>query len=306
MRTIFGEVDAKSTDMLAAEATFNRQVKLNKFVENRQLELEMKKLDEAARLEMSRTNLMGGFVGGSTLRRRQFRLQEAKNQELLQSLLVDTLAEATFEAVPYDDSFKMVNREPLLKKFNEFYENAFKGGLINFKKFSENESPFVRNIFNEHEKFIKELSETYDDDLAKELLREFNEANQPNISEISDTVADKVVKTVASEKKIAKDNQDLDELAKSEGWVDCTIRKLKGKPTLFRSILMSCGKNLSESSEEIKNENGEVVDTAPKVDQKVFAEAVALYSLLETLNTCNLINISPMNVNKLADYLLTV
>lgn len=306
MRTAFGELDIKSNETNLSESTFKYQSALNKFFENRSLEMEMARNDKEARIDMMHSTLGNTFTESSTLRRRQFRLQEQKNKELLDHLLVDTLTECAYEAVPYDDVFKMANRETLLKKFSEFYENAFKGGLISAKKFSENGSPYVRDLFNEHEKFIKELSETYDDDLAREMLKVFNEENQEKISEISDNVMDKVVKTVASEKKIAKQNQDIDDVAKNEGWVPSVAKKMKGKPTLFRSILMSCGKNLSEETTDIKNEDGEVVEQAPKVDQKVFGEAVALYTLLETMNTCNLIDISTMNANKLADYLLTV
>lgn len=212
------------------------------------------------------------------------------NYETMQDLLIESVSSMFYKSILLDDSFKEKFKDGILENSRQLLEGMFNENLVTMDSFKKNSSNLVKELYETCEEYTLVLAESKDNEDATYLTEVdfINETAGINDS-VSSNVKDKVSDVIKKEKEISERNKE--ELAGhlSENHI---VRR-KTEPSLFRSIIVG-------NSRRPVNESGHPTEDIKDMDM-IFAESMIQYTLLETLNTINVLGLNSRQVQALAD-----
>lgn len=213
------------------------------------------------------------------------KLKNKKNAELCESLKKDILSECfanlAYEALILDEEYKEEKKAELISGYKAVYESLMENGMLEpvmSPLYEAYISPAVA-VFPEIDSNI----ETPEKIVAsiKGCEKDLSDCEEKEV--ITEAIKEKVLDVIKEEKALASIRTDLKESYKN---YDGT--------SLFNSLTILNFKNIKE--EMLAEEESLTVDEfyndkdrLQEVNDKALAETIIDYTLLETLNTCNLL-----------------
>lgn len=210
---------------------------------------------------------------------RKRKLQEDREcyDIVVNQLLTETLTSIFYESLMLDDEVKLENSTRLIEFGTSVYTKLFESGIINEDSFANSNSLTIRNI---HELCSEAAQSIIASDKsaskASEILTRAGAAIDAKAKHIDEIVKDKVVSVIRNEREIAERNQEKLDSLKSDIEKNKFMRK--EQPTIMRSLIIGAVKH--SKSDEINTE-------------KALAEGIINYTLLETLNTTRVLEMTP-------------
>lgn len=257
---------------------------LNKFHED----LRAKYLNEAQEKEANFKNRLNesaktlGSVNSRKNERRKQLQETIECKELVtKNLLIEALNTIFYESLMIDDDFKLNNSTRLLEFSNGVFEALFKNQILTEDTFANTNSVYVRSIYeicNEAATAISSLLVNKDNtkEEVSKILARAGIAIDAKAEHINDIIKTKVVDVVKAERDKAEANQDRMKIIADDPNANKFVRK--EEPTVLSSLIIGC----------VKNGNTNSVDT-----ESALAEGVITYTLLESLNTMKLVDMTP-------------
>jgi len=211
------------------------------------------------------------------------------NYETMQNLLIESVSSMFFESILLDDEFKAKFKDGIMENSRELLESMFDENLINMDSFKKNPSNLMKDLYDICEGYTLELAESKGNEDATYLVEiDFLNETAGTNDAVASNVKDKVSDVIKKEKEISEQNKEEIEGHLSENHV---VRR-KAEPSLFRSIVVG-------NSRRPVNESGNPVEEIKDMDM-IFAESMIQYTLLETLNTVNLLGLNSRQTQALA------
>ena len=134
-------------------------------------------------------------------------------------------------------------------------------------------------------------------------IRLFDDKKEITSRNVADVVREKVVNVIKSEEDLASQEEELMADIEAQASESAKLVKIPNKTpnhSLFKSIMVSISnKNLNEMKENLQ----EGQELSLNMDM-VFAETIAYYTLLESLNTMKLLNKDPFQIRQFAKELV--
>lgn len=196
----------------------------------------------------------------SDVKRKQLREAAVAKQKLLTNNLLSMVEHVVTESLWFDKDFLAEEVLEISSSIREMTETLLVSGYFTETSYHDNPSADVRNIFN----FLNESDEQVNDFSPVE----------DSVKAVSAKVLGKVKQTLKVEKDIAADNK-----ARLDGVKESAIRNAATNvKTLYRSLTHF---NASSLSESVENRSDVVT-----------ANTLLQYTVLETLNTMNLIDMN--------------
>lgn len=188
------------------------------------------------------------------------------NIKLESYMLGEAFANIVYQAIPLDESYKETIKEEINEKASGLILGLQENGVLQ-------EGNYVWNNYLEHiNDVIPSLKENSNDLVKVEsILTETEKEIKANGVAISSIIENKVLDVIVNERYIANKRESLME----------SNKKFNGK-TLFNAMSINNLKAVSSSDKYIDLPQDKKLDIS-------FAETIIDYTLLETLNTLNLV-----------------
>ena len=211
-------------------------------------------------------------------------LKENYTKDLLGYVMMKTLKESLI----FDEAYLIENGDYLEKQMKEFVSESFKQDFITANTFAESGNIVCEDIVDEVLRYADKLVESNEDERS-DIVSEFT--SMTFLEETIDSIATKVQKKV---KDVTKREKDLSEINKKQEEIkqeQGLLKVDKYENTLFRSLYEAC-------VPAIVNESEGSIDS-----KEILGEAVFYYTLIECLNTMELVKINGNNANSFARYI---
>lgn len=211
------------------------------------------------------------------------------------------IVETAFNSLPIDEPEKNANEDEIKANMEETLDEFF-----NVSKLleSKNRTNFQQRMILIAENFADEkVKDAIDKGLEPAIAKEFNDEDKVRVlhsvksangeTKIVDKVQDNVIKAVANEEKIAEEKKE------AESKIDEKIDSKLGKTN--EETKMETNQEINESTllKAITIGKGKEVLREGSDPRTILAEALISYTLLETLNTMKLIEVTPYSLSKI-------
>ena len=214
--------------------------------------------------------------------------------------LTEGITDIIFESLKLDKKTKVSNEKGIKNSIRYMIEKLVEEGSINKENLSNTKE--MKSLYNEACIYAEKALEEDIEMLMTSFMEEEEVTKVTN--DVSEFVKDKVAEVINKEKQIAeenkKDEEEIDEKtedeseeeeeAVEESFISAGYyTKETDKPTLFRSIAINSGRD--SLSEESNNK---------KVAMNSINETIIQYTILETLHTTKLLELSAKEAQGLA------
>lgn len=228
-------------------------------------------------------------------RRRALNENLDRKKSIIESLLVEALDSIFFESLVLDDDYKTEQCENVLNYADTTFKKLFEENILDIKLFKNSQSETVRNIYECCEMAADNINDLIANkqntkEKVEETLTKAGVLIDYQAENIKNIIKDKVVDVVKNERELAEKNQLKREEIKYEDNKEPVFKKVE-EPTFFRSLLIGASKQPINESFELCEE----INT-----NMAFAKALMHYTLLETLNTTKLFDLTPKDWTSLA------
>ena len=231
-------------------------------------------------------------------------------EELTESILLNSLSNVFLESLVLDKEFVDSNRTAL--------QNVFKVELANLAETATDLLNYMKNsdsyYLNEMAKKVEEKAAKDANDISKGVkdkdLAKEDKVDHRDTPEAVEMIKSKVLKTIKKENELSKQEKDIqDEFTKAKE-LNEDVKIFYKTPnvrsfSLFKSIMMNSYKSSVKNvlNENTVSENAHMdKDGNVTVDNdKILAESIIKYTMLETLNTLQLKKFDARSVKRLAD-----
>jgi hypothetical protein len=208
--------------------------------------------------------------------------EEVAITETYNSVLPLVFSSLVYRSLPLDEDFKKHNIKYIYENSSSVFKTLFESHVLNL----DNGTPFQKLCDDIAVAFNDVQSEEESDDITTpELINNTFNNNDFEVNATTNAISDKVVKAISDEKASALLKE---KYLKEEKYYDET-------KSLFRYIHESNVRNvIDQSDEEMKSDD---------VNEISMAESILDYTILETLNTCRLVNFDLHKINTVKKFI---
>jgi hypothetical protein len=256
---------------------------IQSFIDSQAKKREIELAESEDRRNMQMRELAESAVNMKHVERRREREDQLHQKKaLLEQTLVMALSEIYVESLVFDSDYMIDNGDSIRENASAFYQECFKQGVLTIGAFASSPSPTVRDIYRACEHVaVAVVNEGADQD---EALNLFTALVESAATTVATTVKKKVTEVVKREREIEAENEELEASLTEAAKEKFLVKSIK-EASLFRSIMYGTVKLAKEGTD---------VDM-----RKVFAESVAMYTALESLNTMRLSTLRPRHAQDL-------